>query len=152
MPRAVAHAEAYAHVTSGRLVAACDTDTRRLAVYGDRFRIPERFTDLRQMLETARPDLLHIVMSPERDTVVAEAVRTAPRAILLEKPLACRPSVAVMNVSPIEKKNNQENYRCGRAKLGRARSSAGCCCDRRFATIHLPGALPRTWEENLGEM
>jgi predicted dehydrogenase len=91
-PRAVAHAEAYAHVTSVRLVAACDTDTRRLATYGDRFRIEDRFTDLRRMLETARPDLLHIVMSPERAEVVAEAVQTPPRAILIEKPLACRPS------------------------------------------------------------
>jgi len=91
-PRAVGHAEAYAHVTSGRLVAACDRDRGRLEPFCDRFQIEGRFTDLGQMLETVGPDLLHVVMTPERAEIFAQAAKVPPRAILMEKPLACRPS------------------------------------------------------------
>jgi predicted dehydrogenase len=91
-PRAVGHAAAYAHVASGRLVAACDLDRERLEQFCKRFHIAERFSDLHQLLEAVRPDLLHIVTPPERAAVVQEALRVPPRALLVEKPLACRPS------------------------------------------------------------
>src|SRR5260370_29632477 len=91
-PRAVGHAEAYAHVTSGRLVAACDLDRARLASFCDRFRIEGRYTDPTQMLAAVQPDLLQIVTTPERAEIVAQAIQVPPRAFLMEKPLACRPS------------------------------------------------------------
>src|ERR1043166_3363352 len=91
-PRAVGHAEAYAHVTSGRLVAACDMDRGRLEAFCDRFGIAERFTDLRQMLKSVRPALLHVVTIPERLEVTRAALQPPPHALLMEKPLSCRPS------------------------------------------------------------
>jgi predicted dehydrogenase len=98
-PRAIGHAEAYAHVASGRLVAACDVDRSRLNRFCDRFSLEERFTDLRQMLESVRPDLLHVVTTPERTEIIAQIIPVPPRAILMEKPLACRPSAgyAILN-------------------------------------------------------
>src|SRR4051794_8024839 len=72
-PRAVGHAEAYAEVESGRLVAACDADEGRLGQFCDRFGIERRFVRLQEMLEEVRPELLHIVTPPERDEIVAEA-------------------------------------------------------------------------------
>src|SRR5207244_10571709 len=50
-PRAVGHAEAYAHVTRGRLVAACDRDRGRLAPFCDRFQVEGRSTDLGRVLD-----------------------------------------------------------------------------------------------------
>jgi predicted dehydrogenase len=91
-PRAVAHAEAYAHVTSGKLLAACDLDRARLEAFGDRFGIAERFTDLERMLDATKPDLLHVVTTPERTPFIETIARHPPRALLMEKPLACRPS------------------------------------------------------------
>ncbi len=91
-PRAVGHAEAYAHVTAGRLVAACDVDASRRESFCHRFRIEGQFADLREMLETVRPDLLHIVTTPERVEVTRLALQAPPRALLMEKPLACRPA------------------------------------------------------------
>lgn len=91
-PRAVGHAEAYVHVSSGRLVAACDLDRARLDRFCDRFGVAERFTDLPPMLEHTSPDLLHVVTTPERTEIVEQVVKLPPRAILMEKPLACRPS------------------------------------------------------------
>jgi predicted dehydrogenase len=91
-PRAISHAEAFAHVTRGQLVAACDQDRPRLDAFCDRFQIEQRFTDLRQMLENVGPDLLHVVTTPERDRLLPELLGAPPRAILMEKPLACRPA------------------------------------------------------------
>ncbi len=91
-PRAVGHAEAYAHVTSGRLFAACDLDRDRLDRFCDRFQIEGRFSDLGAMLAAVEPALLHVVTTPERAEIVAQAVQFPLRAILIEKPLACRPS------------------------------------------------------------
>src|ERR671934_97541 len=90
-PRAVGHAEAYAHVSSGRLVAACDRDRSRLDRFCDRFQIEQRFSEIGPMLEAVEPDLLHIVTTPERAEIVAQAAQAPLRAILIEKPLACRP-------------------------------------------------------------
>jgi predicted dehydrogenase len=99
-PRAVGHAEAYVHVSLGRLAAACDVDSGRRDAFCDRFHIEARFNDLGQMLEAVQPDLLHIVTTPERTEIVSQAVRTPLRAILIEKPLACRPSAgyAILDV------------------------------------------------------
>jgi predicted dehydrogenase len=91
-PRAVGHAEAFAHVRSGCLVAACDVDRGRLDQFCDRFDIQARFTDLREMVESATPDLLHVVTTPERTEIIEQVVALPVRAILMEKPLACRPS------------------------------------------------------------
>jgi predicted dehydrogenase len=91
-PRAVGHAQAYAHVNRGRLVAACDQDPQRLEAFCNRFRVEQRFIDLQQMLESVGPDLVHVVTTPERDSLMPELLRVPPRAILMEKPLACRPA------------------------------------------------------------
>lgn len=91
-PRAVGHAEAYSHVTAGCLIAACDVDGDRLGAFCDRFHLEGRFTDLGQMLQAVEPDLLHVVTTPERAEIIAQAVQAPLRALLMEKPLACRPS------------------------------------------------------------
>jgi predicted dehydrogenase len=101
-PRAVGHAEACAHVTSGRLVAACDLDRGRLDRFCDRFGIEARYTELGQMLGAAAPDLLQIVTTPERAEIVEQAIRFPLRAILMEKPLACRPAAGYRILSLCE--------------------------------------------------
>ena len=94
--RAIAHAEAYAAgVRSGSLVACCDIDPDRLRGFATRFSIPERFSDLDAMIAAVRPDLLHVVASPAFRPAMLDAVlRTRPRAVLVEKPLAQRPQEA----------------------------------------------------------
>jgi predicted dehydrogenase len=93
-PRAADHAAAYAAgVASGRLVACCDLDGRRLEAFATRFGVPERFGDLGEMLRRVRPDLLHVVTAPPfRPAVLEVVLRERPPAVLVEKPLARRPS------------------------------------------------------------
>ena len=91
-PRANYHARVYAEVKHGELVACCDLNEERLATFGGRFGISARYTDFRKMMRETKPDLLHIVTAPSvRWPVVEQALEYPPRAILIEKPLACRP-------------------------------------------------------------
>ena len=62
--RARGHADAYRFVKRGKLAAICDMDAERLNTFGDDFGISSRYTDLDEMLEKERPDVLHIVTSP----------------------------------------------------------------------------------------
>ncbi len=62
--RARGHADAYRFVKRGKLAAICDMDAERLNTFGDDFGIPSRYTDLDEMLEKEKPDVLHIVTSP----------------------------------------------------------------------------------------
>ena len=74
--RSRGHARAYEHVKNGRLVAVCDLDEERLHDRGEEYGIEKRYTDIHEMLDKERPDLLHIVTAPiwrvELMTIAAE--------------------------------------------------------------------------------
>jgi predicted dehydrogenase len=88
-PRARRHALAYQFVQRGRMVAACDLNEERLHAFGEEFGIGARYTDIHEMLDKERPDVLHIVTLPslrvELMTIAAE--HGVPGAIV-EKPIA----------------------------------------------------------------
>ena len=88
-PRARGHADAYKHVRKARLEAVCDMNEERLGPFADEFAVPRRYTNLREMLETEKPDLLHVVTPP---TLRVEFFKIAAEygipAMLIEKPLA----------------------------------------------------------------
>ena len=87
--RSRGHAHAYQYVKNGKLAAICDLNEERLNAVGDEFGIEKRYTDVHEMLDKERPDLLHIVTAPtlrvELMTIAAE--HEVPVAIV-EKPIA----------------------------------------------------------------
>ena len=90
-PRARRHAEAYELVTSGKLGAICDMNEERLRPFGEDFGIaPEhRYTDLDEMLEAEKPDLLHIVTLPTiRVGLMTAASQHGVPVVIVEKPIA----------------------------------------------------------------
>jgi predicted dehydrogenase len=88
-PRANGHADAYQHVKKGKLEAICDMREDRLTAFADKFAIPRRYSDLRQMLDKEKPDLLHVVTQPNvRLEIFRIAEEHAVPAVLVEKPLA----------------------------------------------------------------
>lgn len=87
--RAKGHARAYEHVRKARLEAVCDMNEERLKAFADEFAIPRRYTDLREMLEKEKPDLLHVVTQPTQRVEFFELVADYEvPAMLIEKPLA----------------------------------------------------------------
>lgn len=87
--RARGHAEAYAHIRRGKLVAVSSRQRAKLDAFGDRFGVEARYTDYREMFERERPDLVHVNTPP---TVRLEIMQAAEAAgipsLIVEKPLA----------------------------------------------------------------
>ena len=94
--RARGHAEAYRFVRRGELAAVCDMDEERLDNFADEFGIFSRYTDLDEMLEKEKPDVLHIVTSPVvpnsneriRYPLMKQASDHGVPAAIIEKPIA----------------------------------------------------------------
>ncbi len=94
--RARGHADAYRFVKRGTLAAICDMNEERLNNFGDDFGISSRYTDLDEMLEKERPDVLHIVTTPVvpsseerlRYPLMKQASDHGVPAAIIEKPVA----------------------------------------------------------------
>jgi predicted dehydrogenase len=87
-PRARGHAEAYRLVKKARLEAVCDLNAERLGKFADEFRVSRRYSDLREMLDKEKPDLLHAVTQPsQRLEIFKIAEEFGVPAVLVEKPL-----------------------------------------------------------------
>lgn len=94
--RARGHANAYRYVKGGKLAAICDMNEERLNDFGDSFEISSRYTDLDEMLEKEKPDLLHIVTAPLlrgtnqyiRYSLMKQASDHGVPAVIVEKPIA----------------------------------------------------------------
>jgi predicted dehydrogenase len=88
-PRARGHARAYKDVKRGQIAAICDLDEKRLNDFGDEFGVAVRYTDIHEMLDTEKPDVLHIVTIPglRVELMTLAADHGVPLAIV-EKPIA----------------------------------------------------------------
>ena len=94
--RARAHAKAYQGITVGKLASICDMSEERLHEFGDMFDIDQRYTDIHEMLEKEKPDLLHIVTAPVlrgtmqfiRYPLMNIASEHRVPAVIIEKPIA----------------------------------------------------------------
>ena len=94
--RARGHADAYRFVKRGKLAAICDMNEGLLNRFGDDFGISSRYTDLDEMLEKEKPDVLHIVTCPVipsseerlRYPLMKQASDYGVPAAIIEKPVA----------------------------------------------------------------
>lgn len=94
--RARGHADAYRYVKGGRLTAICDLNEVRLNQFGNDYEISSRYTNLDEMLQKEKPDLLHIVTTPVnlsskermRYPLMKQASDFGVPAAIVEKPIA----------------------------------------------------------------
>lgn len=87
--RARGHADAYRFVKKGKPVACCDLNEERLNAFGKDFGIEKRYTDIHEMLEKEKPDLLHIVTLPTlRVPLMTIAAEHEVPVAIVEKPIA----------------------------------------------------------------
>ena len=92
-PRATMHAKVYPEIPAIDLVAACDLDAGRRDQFRAAFGIADGFDDYEAALREVKPDIVHIVTQPtQRVREVTLAVEAGVRAIILEKPIALKPS------------------------------------------------------------
>jgi predicted dehydrogenase len=94
-PRGHVHMSAMRASGAIELVAACDLHEDKVGALGQRHGIPGLYTDLREMIRRERPDLVDIVTPPTvRVGIVEAAINAGAKNILIEKPIALRPSEA----------------------------------------------------------
>jgi predicted dehydrogenase len=92
-PRGLAHMNSMRNSGVVELVAACDLHEDRLRNAAARNDIPRLYRDLSEMIRQERPDLVDIVTPPTiRVGIVETAILAGARNILIEKPIALRPS------------------------------------------------------------
>ena len=87
--RARGLAEAYQHITHGKLAAISTRTEENLHTFGDTFDVDMRYLDYREMFEKEQPDLVHVNTPPSVRLEIFEAAENAGvPAVLVEKPIA----------------------------------------------------------------
>ena len=70
------------------VVAVCDLNRTQAEAVSRKFGVPAAYDDIRQMLETERPDFVDICTPPDTHADLAVTALKADRQVLIEKPLA----------------------------------------------------------------
>lgn len=87
-PRSTGHAVAYEHIDSGNMVACCDMNEGRLNAYGEKYKIAGRYTNLDEMLEKEKPDVVHLVTPPTlRVELMTKLSDAGVPGVIVEKPI-----------------------------------------------------------------
>lgn len=116
--RGLHHAKAYEGLGPRmRVVAFCEADPERRAQAAEATGLPV-YADYAEMLERERPDVVHAVTSPlvPRVTWVEPAAQAGVKVLVIEKPLALRPSDAATLLDVAERSglkiavNHQRRY------------------------------------------
>ena len=82
------HADQLGYLPGCELVGACDTDELMAEQLADRFRIPQVFTDARDMLRKAEIDAVHITTPAQTHFSLAQMCLDAGCHVYVEKPFA----------------------------------------------------------------
>jgi len=81
-----AHASQMMRVRGCEIVGVCDREPLMASQLADRFPVKQRFTDVREMLSIARPQVVHITTSPESHFEIARLSLEHGAHVYVEKP------------------------------------------------------------------
>jgi predicted dehydrogenase len=85
-----AHVEEIRKIPSVRLGAVCDLEPIMAEQLATRFSVPHWYSDVAQMLEAEKPDVLHITTPPQSHLSLTKQAVAAGCHVFLEKPVALR--------------------------------------------------------------
>jgi predicted dehydrogenase len=80
------HAVQIQKIAGANLVAVCDAEPLMAKQIAERFRIPAWFTDVDEMLASARPDVVHITTPPQSHLEIGKRCFEAGANAYIEKP------------------------------------------------------------------
>jgi predicted dehydrogenase len=70
------------------MVACCDLNEERLNAFGDRYGLANRYTELDEMLEKEKPDVVHLVTPPTlRVELMTQLSAASVLGVIVEKPI-----------------------------------------------------------------
>lgn len=83
-----AHVDEVRKIPSVQLCAVCDTEPIMAEQLAVRYSVPRWYSDLTQLLETEKPDVLHITTPPGSHLALTRLAVSAGCHVFLEKPIA----------------------------------------------------------------
>lgn len=89
------HALQIRKICSATLVAACDAEPIMAKQLAERFDIPAWFTDIDEMLASARPDVVHVTTPPQSHLQIGKKCVEAGASAYIEKPFTLNTADAV---------------------------------------------------------
>lgn len=98
------HAMQIQRIKGCEIVAACDREPLMAAQLSERFPVKCCFTDLEEMLDKARPDVVHITTPAESHFKVAQFCLEHGRHVYVEKPFTLYSNEAQLLIDLAEKK------------------------------------------------
>jgi|SRR5579864_9342328 len=83
------HAGAYSKNPKTKLDALCDIDTNKLNMYGKKYSVTNLFTNVDELLEQVKPDLLSVCTLPDQhEEITIKAAKAGVKGIFCEKPIS----------------------------------------------------------------
>ncbi|MCZ2153259.1 MAG: Gfo/Idh/MocA family oxidoreductase [Bryobacterales bacterium] len=80
------HAMQIRKIPRAKLVATCDAEPLMAKQIAERFNIPAWFTDVEEMLESVRPDVVHVTTPPQSHLEIGKKCVRAGVSAYIEKP------------------------------------------------------------------
>jgi predicted dehydrogenase len=80
------HADAISRFPEAEIVGVCDTEELMAKQLYERFKVKQYFSDIRRMLEIAKPDVVHITTPPQSHFELGRIALEAGCHIYVEKP------------------------------------------------------------------
>ena len=87
------------------IVGSSDTDEKRLSIFSERFRIPHRFVDYREMLTCSDVDAVAVITPTQFHADVASHAMAAGKHVFIDKPLALNAVECNNLITQAENKN-----------------------------------------------
>lgn len=101
------HVEHIVHLPGCEIVAVCDADELMARQLQERLGTPAAFTDIREMLEKARPDVVHITTPPQSHLAIGRTCLEAGCHIYVEKPFTVTHEEAEELIAVAERANRR---------------------------------------------
>jgi predicted dehydrogenase len=119
-----AHAEQIQRIAGCEIVGVCDQEELMAKQLYERFSVKNYFSNTDQLLETARPDIVHITTSAQSHFELATTCLDAGCHVYVEKPF----TVTTAEAEALIKLATDKNRKCtvGQLLLLRSRRSAVC--------------------------
>jgi len=77
------------------LLALCDLDEKKLKTTGEKFKVARLYADMAEAIKTEKPELVDICTPPTiRTGIIVPAIQAGAPHLLIEKPIALKPSEA----------------------------------------------------------
>jgi predicted dehydrogenase len=99
------HVQAIHRIPDCEIVALCDRELLMAKQLGERFGISKCFSDLQEMLQAARPDVVHITTPPQSHYLLAKQCLEFGTHVYLEKPFTLTAEEAESLIQVAEARN-----------------------------------------------